>query len=68
MNLEISSSSEVYETPADIGHLRNNDLLLLSACLLMWIQFPLRNQNKIRSPNICMVPSNRLRNKLNANK
>lgn len=39
MNLEINSSSEVYETPADIGHLRNNDLLLFSACLLTWIQF-----------------------------
>lgn len=48
MNLEINSSSEVYETPADIGHLRNNDLLLFSACLLMWIQFSTKKskQNK----------------------
>lgn len=40
MNLEINSSREVYEIPADIGHMRNNDLLLFSACSLTWIQFP----------------------------
>lgn len=40
MNLEINSSREVYEIPADSGHLRNNDLLLFSACSLMWIQLP----------------------------
>jgi hypothetical protein len=35
MNLEINSSREVYEIPADIGHLRNNDLLLFGICLLL---------------------------------
>lgn len=39
MNLEISSSREVYEILAAIGHLRNNDLLLFGICLLRRIQF-----------------------------
>lgn len=35
MNLEISSSGEVYEIPADNGHRRSNDLLLVGICLLV---------------------------------
>lgn len=50
MNLEINSSSEVYEIPADIGHLRNNDLLLFSACLLMWIQFSTKKSKQNKKP------------------
>lgn len=50
MNLEINSSSEVYEIPADIGHLRNNDLLLFRACLLMWIQFSTKKWKQNKKP------------------
>lgn len=50
MNLEINSSSEEYEIPADIGHLRNNDLLLFSACLLMWIQFSTKKSKQNTKP------------------
>lgn len=35
MNLEISSSGEVYEIPADNGHRRRHDLLLVGICLLV---------------------------------
>lgn len=50
MNLGINYSSEAYEIPADTGHLRNNDLLLLSAYLFMWIQFSTKKSKQNKKP------------------
>lgn len=68
MNLEINSSREVYKIPADIGHLRNNDLLLLSACSLTWIQFPAMNSKQTKKSKHKHGSFKTLGNKLNTNK